>query len=323
MEKNKYNYTIDSVKLLLAATVVIMHGFLSRAEYKDSFEWHFIANYAFRVAVPFFFIVSGYLFYFTKLKSKRVIWFKHILKIYLIWLAIYSYGLLSPISSEEISFFSKAKTLFEYISFGPRHLWFIPALILSAIIVPYLSDRLKTKHHVLLILFIWFSGCSLNYYMSYHGIYRYEYYSNFFFFGIPIFSVGYLIAKCRAQLEWFVDKSVLCFSILASLTILESILSFYALGKIGSAHYISMDLFYTSIFLSTSIFFICLKHENFNILKGKQRYLSMFSYYGHIILLDALILILSNTDRVTITMIVIPVILILFYLFEPLVRKII
>ncbi|WP_168174392.1 acyltransferase family protein, partial [Tatumella sp. OPLPL6] len=77
--KNK-NLSIDNVKVLLSITVVIMHGYLLKIPKPNVIENIFI-NGVFRIAVPFFFITSGYLFFKTMNKGNVSKWFKHIIKI--------------------------------------------------------------------------------------------------------------------------------------------------------------------------------------------------------------------------------------------------
>ena len=68
LEKDKYEM-IDILKFIFAIFVVGMHTHIM-SNSKDTFQWY-ILHIFFRMAVPFFFIVSGFLFEKKHIKNKE------------------------------------------------------------------------------------------------------------------------------------------------------------------------------------------------------------------------------------------------------------
>lgn len=82
------NISLDLAKLVCAVMVVFLHAnFLA--------EFSPLANYltvhgVFRIAVPFFLIVSGYYFYSALVSGKEIAWLTRLALLYLIWMIVYA-----------------------------------------------------------------------------------------------------------------------------------------------------------------------------------------------------------------------------------------
>lgn len=147
---NKKQYPlIDLMKFVMAIVVISIH----RSPFTGVHNY-IIEGMLGGMAVPFFFIVSSYLF-FKKVKNNdnqsRSILFnyeKRLLKVYIIWFIIYSFGLwiknyigaLNMLSLE--SFLENCVTSLKYffIDGSYIHLWYMSSLIISVPVV-YLFSR--------------------------------------------------------------------------------------------------------------------------------------------------------------------------------------
>lgn len=123
----------------------------------------------FRVAVPFFFMVSGY-FVLSKLQSDRhdaPALLKHFLKKALLMyaLCILIYLPIALLTEPSMG----VKTLIvEVLLDGPfYHLWYFPALILGTIITGFLLQHLTLKRTLLIVGGLYILGCSGD---SYYGL---------------------------------------------------------------------------------------------------------------------------------------------------------
>lgn len=156
----KYN-GIDLMKFIMAIFIVMMHSdFMLDISYN--------INYAFKwgitsIAVPFFFIASGFLLYrkidicdIDLKKIKKYI--KHICMLYIAWTIIYLpiivYDLLKSdkgILSATLGFIINSIMAVSYL-----HLWFLQALIVSVILVTlflYLKFSVKKIFFIALLLY--------------------------------------------------------------------------------------------------------------------------------------------------------------------------
>lgn len=158
-----------------------------------------------RIAVPFFFITSGYFFYErfnTKGYTKKYL--KRISSIYLITSLIYTILIFSFIKNKNNSIDLLIKNfLFNGIS---PSLWFLPALILSIGLVAIFLKRNWIKPLILLSIILYFIGLIGD---SYYGLIVgtpleniVDIYSNIFVntrnglcFGVPFITIGILINK--------------------------------------------------------------------------------------------------------------------------------
>ena len=115
--------SIDLMKFLCAVLVVGIHT--------EPFTFSPMLDNAFgiltRIAVPFFFIASSYLFFLKPLSLKRLGRFvKRIFILYLVWSVIYALFdwlyLAAPVNS---------RTFFDFFIYGFKHFWYLQATIVS------------------------------------------------------------------------------------------------------------------------------------------------------------------------------------------------
>lgn len=158
----QHNYCIDLFKLIMAVFVVAIHSQLSLSM---GAVFGRVLDFIFSLAVPYFFIVSGY-FLFRKIdlralklsecKDRISLYLKRIMKMYVIWTLIYLpltiYG--------EISYgtnLAKAivKLTRNFILIGENfyswQLWYLLGLIFAVLII-YILLRLKMCYKYILLL---------------------------------------------------------------------------------------------------------------------------------------------------------------------------
>lgn len=143
MEKKTY-YALDIAKFISAFLVIGIHTapFLTI----DASMHFWITQVFSRIAVPLYFIISGYLF-FSKIEKgrewndrenleqlKRYIW--RIFRIYLIWSIVYLPFSIRLLGSDGYTYQDIIQYIFNFFFLGSYyHLWFLPALILGICIV--------------------------------------------------------------------------------------------------------------------------------------------------------------------------------------------
>lgn len=154
--------SIDLFRYLCAVMVVIIH---SSFWYTWGEVGFFLGNIFPRIAVPFFFAISGY-FYIKKLEAGicKPFWsqIKHLLIVYAVWSAVY---LLIDFNNQVLrgsipvfSFFREF--LISFFIYGSQgHFWFFPAIIIATCLVT-LFYKMKISHLMVPIsLTLYVIGC--------------------------------------------------------------------------------------------------------------------------------------------------------------------
>ncbi|WP_369790917.1 acyltransferase family protein [Rouxiella sp. WC2420] len=284
------NNSIDSVKLLFSITVVIMHGFLLDVRH-PSYLTGLLTNGFFITAVPFYFIVSGYLFYKTIIKCHVKKWYVHIIRTYLIWSTVYAYTLLNIIQLTDASPSRKFYLILRAELTGVVHLWFIPSLITASLLCYLLRGVIeqKTKVVIVIIALIWLLGVALNWRLLLIHSLNCFWYKNGFFYGAPMFFLGFIFSRHETTiLSRVVDfKKWITFS--ALLIIAESLITTSVINSLEGALANSMDMMMTTPLLSSFVFIGCMKKPGLRILNGMERLLSTFIYYSHILFLGLIL----------------------------------
>ncbi len=164
----EYN-SLDILKLILAVFVLVIHSGIDKT----------VISPLLRIAVPIFFIISGYLFFskverLTKEKEKRsALW--HLVKrnilLYLFWTAVqlplFIYG-----NHYHIDFFKKGVfyTLRDIVTgSGFTGAWYIVALALGTVIIYYASKKLSSGWLLLLTLPLYIMCCFTTNYRGLFG----------------------------------------------------------------------------------------------------------------------------------------------------------
>lgn len=126
----------------MAFLVVMIHVFVATKYTSTSNIGWFFVNTICRIAVPFFFICTGY---FSDFKSTKTI--KRLIILYIIWSIIYF-----PIEKFNILLFLFDKSVF--------HLWYIVDSIRGLLIIYFLSKKLDTRT-IMVSSFILYLACYL------------------------------------------------------------------------------------------------------------------------------------------------------------------
>lgn len=218
------NLNIDIFRLFLSLLIITPH--IQPLFEEDSLMGWLISNGIARIAVPCFFLISGY-FMHQKFSDKVLLrkYLLHLLIIYIVWSLIYLptyYNTVEP------------RSLITFTLMGYYHLWFLPALIVGVILL-YASQRVIQKDNFILVIAIilYLSGFlieSLNfpYRIFYNGI----------FFGFPFIVFGYYLKKNEKSIKQDYIYILLMISLL--FLFVESYLGY-------------RSDFYRNIFLSLSI----------------------------------------------------------------------
>lgn len=156
----KFN-AIDAAKLICAILVVTIHEkpFGKPASHTLRYYMNYgICNYLARIAVPFFFVTSGFLLY-RKLTAKDLgterikQYLKRLLRLYLIWSAIYLPLSIREFAKNELDW---KKSCIIYVrdfifkgSYG--QLWYLPALIFAVLLVSFLLIKKVSPKAILSI----------------------------------------------------------------------------------------------------------------------------------------------------------------------------
>ncbi len=214
----KRNNSIDMFRYLCSVMVVIIHSSFWKS-------WGavgiFIGEIFPRIAVPFFFVTSGY-FYIKKLLDNPTVFIKQlksIVQIYSVWSIIYFLvDLLNQIILDRNPFipFLKKYIFSFFISGSHFHFWYFPALIFAVCFVTliYKFKLMKILIPVSVVLYI--IGCigcayyewtknipAINLLITYEHFYTIR---CIFLMGLPFFSAGYLLLKTEHK---FNNKCIL------------------------------------------------------------------------------------------------------------------
>ncbi|WP_300564531.1 acyltransferase [Flavobacterium sp.] len=193
------NSNIDILKIVLAFLVIALHLFpVSKLEGISGLISYEIASGITRIAVPTFFIISGY-FLRNKLNDKTYLlkYAKRILLLYLVWQLIYLPDL---IRFYKLGWFSKTDALLKLI-YGYWHLWYLLATVLAVGLL-YLSRNWSLKIKWSLIVFLLIFGYSFQILIQsdvlHHELDLQFVYTligttrNFLFFAFPMLLIGTL-----------------------------------------------------------------------------------------------------------------------------------
>lgn len=217
--------SIDIVKFIFSFFVIALHTIFLN---KNLISNNRIFITIFHVAVPFFFITSGYLLFrkinfpLTK-KDERIIlkYIKHILKLYIIWTLIYLpisiYGAyIGGVKPTEFLTYSVRKFIFVGESYYSWNLWYLNGLIIAVLMV-FILLKMKIKPKVILIIgfVVFLFGIILNYILntdlnSYPDIirkilnlylYLFERVRNGIFKGFPYIAIGLYLSKQKLEMK--------------------------------------------------------------------------------------------------------------------------
>ena len=296
-EKKIYN-GIDLFKLIAACLVVLLHTIETTAWYP--YEIKYVCT---SFAVPFFFMASGYFFYFGLSKAENrkmylINYIKHIVLLFIIW-AIIIFGPFTVLSYLNIyageSVITILAVLFRrFFVIGPGAYWYLLALMWSSLFLYFCFVKNNTNLlYVGIILGLIFEVCysSLQGVLSQFTLFRiffkviyfvFSWKNNFLMYGIPFMGIGYLIAQNNLSISTQKSKAIFVISTVGA--IIE-----YNLPIIfPSAFWNDNRLEFCFILQAIAIFMLA-KDSNYQISSEKSksiRQLSAFIYFLHVPLLN-------------------------------------
>lgn len=145
--------SLDVLKLVLALLVVALHIFpVSKMTGLSGLISYEIASGITRIAVPTFFIVSGYLLR-NKLEDKNYLkkYCKRILLLYVVWQLIYLPDLLYHYN---LKWFSTEGLIYRLV-YGYWHLWYLLASVLGVMLLYFTRNwKVATKLTLVFVLFV-------------------------------------------------------------------------------------------------------------------------------------------------------------------------
>lgn len=280
MNINHYPW-IDRIKYYVSFLVLVIH-FRPLSDFNSIIDFS-SAQIVSRIAVPFFFISSGYFIGVNGLNKENIIKaLKKNLRIYLVWSVIYlpiSFMFYMPIYT---NFLVNITVLGVYY-----HLWFIPALIFSLLSLYLFSKYLKPLS-ITFIAFLFF--CVGVFGDAYYGVlpkgilldimnqYLEVFYTtrNGLFFGFLFVSLGYLIQKTQIQARIRVRTSLFLF-------IISFILMFVEMGLLMTySNPYEFNMYFSIIPTSTFLFIFCLYYPS-RIESNDYRIKSAIIYFSHFV----------------------------------------
>lgn len=228
------NYSLDVVRLVAALVVVVCHTYLLE---EGNYVLHqFVARFAPRVSVSFFFAISGY--YYIKAINKKDIFKKQIkslLTVYIAWTIVYYAA--SFVDNVVLGDASVGKFLIERVVFfftegSYSHFWFFTAMIYS-VIMATVANRMGGKKGlwgltILSLVFFAIGNLGTGYYsvgakIPCLNVLYGEYAETFFILrgifcmGLPYFMLGYWLNEWEDALLSMDSKKFMRLYVLASL----------------------------------------------------------------------------------------------------------
>lgn len=198
--------SIDLMRVVCTYMVVAIH--VHPFEELNSSLGYIFEQVIPRIAVPFFFTVSGYFFTKSLIRnnSTTFIYLKRLIKTYVLWSLVYfSYQFLLNISNNYVSILSMIiSNIVLFLIFGSwYHLWYFPALIFC-VAISSIFNKLKCLNVLaimsILLYIIGLLGC------SYYAIgikipilsqsYKFSQFTlirKVILMGLPFFMLGYMI----------------------------------------------------------------------------------------------------------------------------------
>ena len=165
---------VDAVKFIMAVCVIILHTHpLEGINHTLNF---ITADVLGRIAVPFFFMATGFLlaqrkgdgYFFGIDHVKKYVY--RILKLYIIWTAIYLPVIIykNIIDSGEGLRYGILTSIRDFIFVGSYgHLWYLPATAVGVAAVFFLTEKIGERWSGILLFFLFLAGLLAQ---SYYGL---------------------------------------------------------------------------------------------------------------------------------------------------------
>ena len=248
--------TVDVCKLIMAVLVLIMH---SNTLHTSSFFNMF--NYCFTtIAVPFFFIISGYFFEkgLARAENKQRYLFsyeKKLLLLYLCWAIVMLPSVIinyNRLYTDKDAWYIFLLILRRYFLCGEGVFWYILVMAESAIVIYFIS-MLKKKWVLLICIVMGLLLCLLydsnmiqNFFIDKMNSFFYSVFSwsnNFIMKGVPFMGIGFLLNGLDERNPRTVCKVSLIVFLLVSIVSVALYILNYRIGYIYILQTVSIALF--------------------------------------------------------------------------------
>lgn len=249
------NYALDVLKLLCAFLVISLHTPILEVEWQD------VTRAFARVAVPIFFMITGY-YWSSPSRDKAIGKLKYIAKItavaaiaYLAWGVVNEYrvGELNQHLSHVFSlgtWFGYRLWVFNDTQFISSHLWYMPAVMYATIIFMLANDHLRHLYWLIIPLFV---ACYALSFSSFDDTYTYR---NWLFMALPFMLTGHFIRN--HDFSKLTTRAILgAVVVLAVIQFVEVVL------YLRWDMYPRRDFFATTPLLAVAIFLLAVRNPQF------------------------------------------------------------
>lgn len=301
MAEKQRNYSLDVFRFVAALFVVVCHtDFLIEA---PEGVYQFVARFAPRVSVAFFFAISGY--YYIKVLTVREGVFKKqflsLVKVYAAWTIIYygaSFVVNVVMEGKDIGTFLLERVVFFVTRGSYSHFWYFPALIYSVVFVTLFYKVFGKKGigllaGISLVLFV-IGNLGSSYYpvgmkipflreiISEHRD-GFEVFRGIFCMGVPYFMIGYFLNKVESfifkveEKKLWVASFVTMILYFGEIYLLSNVLKWYDYPEV-------FVMLYPAAFI---IMMLLIRHPKpeWQKFTGTLKRLSGYIYYVHPLLI--------------------------------------
>lgn len=241
------NFPLDLLKVLLAIMVVGIHT----EPFSDVSAGlnFFTANGIFRLAVPVFFVTSGYYFLSVDNAGQLRRWLTRVVVLYAFWMLAYLpfYNPVSTLWDAPTSLYGFIATLIR----GYFHLWYVAAIILAGLVL-YWARGSRPVFLLIAASALYLMGTAvqyLGYYLRPSILQHQSLYRNFLFFALPLMMVG--LAAAKMNIVAIQNKLLLPVLVTAAACLVAEILvaSRHPAGASGFDMYFSLFIVAPALFL--------------------------------------------------------------------------
>jgi len=234
--------SVDFFRLFAAFAVVSLHVYIGTVPLEVTIYLRLLARYA----VPFFFLISGYFFYFSVNRNGGEALLKNLHKLIGIYVVTWCIYLPKCIL--------KDKFVFDYpllFTGTDGHLWFLTSLVFGLIFCWYFKNLVKKKILLIFLILVFLTPCLIFHYLNAFGISNSigETFSRFVL-SVPFLLMGMTIAHYRLKLG----------KISASLVIILSLallfVEVYIFNRENYGNLWRIEFLLNTIPLSIGIFFL-------------------------------------------------------------------
>lgn len=259
MHNNRYS-SLDILKSLSALLVVYLHfGVIDGTSIISSVSYYI--NAVGRIAVPLFFMITGYFYADQLTKQNQIIYLKKILKLAVKASVFYFifYSLLQLLEGnllfwleEKITF--KRLLLWIVVNDEPitGHLWYLYALIYIMVIF-YITDKLKLNRLLFIAVALLFMAHLYLNFTPYCIHMR-----NFLFLGLPYVCLGRFIREYEKKLKPIFSSRLLWIIFISS-----TVLLYFEQKHCLTIYHDLRESYLMSFFMASALFLLAIKYPNY------------------------------------------------------------